>query len=296
MALESLDPIVLGHNAFFGVNHLSQEKGEARAAQFDRAEPILEMIRFAMDRGVRGMMMSTHPRAGVVADAIRGEATLLDSLNVYPLLPYISKYVRQSNEKGVVNVVLDQVRGAGIGQKLGLFARGGLAMLRKDVNQVLRTLIEMELMPFRGLRIRAVFLHDVLADLALALDLRSIFEFYVGVIRERYDAEPAFATKNLPLMVRRLKEYGIERPLVLSHFNKAGFGMNPSREACERCLAENDVQIMAMGTLASGYLKPKEAYDYLFRLPKMDSVVVGISTPEHAEETISEIGRGLGSR
>ncbi|MCG8406841.1 MAG: hypothetical protein MI923_16715 [Phycisphaerales bacterium] len=289
MALENIDNIVLGHNSFFGVNHLSQEQGERTAAKFEQAGPILDMIRFSMERGVRGMMMSTHPRAAMVAEAVRADGRMLDQLNLYPLLPYIAKYVRQSNEKGVVNVIMDQVKGAGIGQTLGLFARGGMAMLRKDVFQILKTLIQMELMPFRGLRMRAVFLHDVLSDLALSLDMRSIFEFYVEEIRDKYEAEPAFATKNLPLMVRRLKDYGIERPLILSHFNQVGFNMNPSQEACERCLVEEDLQIMAMGTLASGYLKPDEAYKYLFGLAKMDSVVVGVSNPSHAEQTFAAI-------
>ncbi len=63
------------------------------------------------------------------------------------------------------------------------------------------------------------------------------------------------------------------------------FKMNPSREECERCLGEYDVDVLAMSTLAAGYLKPKEAYEYLFSLPNIKSVVVGVSTREHAEET-----------
>jgi hypothetical protein len=67
--------------------------------------------------------------------------------------------------------------------------------------------------------------------------------------------------------------------------------MNPSREAAERCLAESDVQVMAMGTLASGYLRPDPAYEYLYSLPRMDSVVVGVSSPAHAAETFGAIRR-----
>ena len=33
-------------------------------------------------------------------------------------------------------------------------------------------------MPFQGLNNKAIFLHDVLTDLALAYDLPEIFEFY----------------------------------------------------------------------------------------------------------------------
>ena len=44
-----------------------------------------------------------------------------------------------------------------------------------------------------------------------------------------------------------------------------------------------------MSTLAAGYLKPEEAYEYLFSLPNIKSVVVGVSTREHAEETFGII-------
>ena len=72
----------------------------------------------------------------------------------------------------------------------------------------------------------------------------------------RLKTEPAFATKNLPLLLKKLTSWGISKPLILTHFNKIGFQMNPSREACEKSLAEYDFQVMAMGTLASGHLKP----------------------------------------
>ena len=296
MALADLDPVVLGHNPFFGIDHLSQAKAAERDAKFEAVDAILDMMHFTLDKGVRGMMMSTHPRANVVAEAVRKDAVLLDTLNVYPLLPYIAKYVRQANEKGLVNVVLDQVKGAGVGQMLSMLTTGGLAVLRKETFGIIRTLIQMELMPFRDLRLKAVFLHDALTDLGLALDLRGIFEFYMEEIPKRYEAEPAFATKNLPMLAEKFRAWGFEKPLVLTHFNKVGFNMSPSREACERCLAESDVQVMAMGTLASGYLKPDEAYEYLYGLPRMDSAVVGVSTKAHAESTFAAIERYRGAK
>ncbi len=294
MALENLDSIVLGHNNFFGVDHLDSVRGAERAAQFERPEAILEVVRHAVELGAGGMMMSTHPRANHVADAIRSDATLRDELALYPLLPYIAKYVRQANEKGMVNVVLDQVKSASFTEKLAIFASGGMAIVRKDMFKILSTLIRMELAPFNGLNIKAVFLHDVLTDLAISLDMPGVLAFYAEEIVKRFDgAEPAYATKNLPLFMERCKEYGIENPLVLSHFNKVGFSMNPSREACETCLRENDLQVMAMGSLASGFIKPDEAYAYLFGLPRVESVVVGVSTPAHAEETFNAIKRNL---
>ena len=296
MTHQPIEPIVLGHNSFFGVDHLSKDRGAARAAQFEQTSAILDMVRCAVDQNVGGMMMSTHPRANLVAEAVRGEPDLRDKLTFYPLLPYIAKYVRQANEKGVVNVVLDQLKGVGLGQKLAIFARGGLGVVRKDINDMLRTLIAVEMAPLKGLKLGAVFLHDVLTDLALSLEMKTIFELYSDEIEKQFKTRPAFATKNLPLFVRRFQQWGLPTPLVLTHVNKIGFSMNPSREACEECLQDNEVQVMAMSSLASGYLKPDEAYEYLFSLPHVDSVTVGVSTPDHAAETFAAIRKHQGAQ
>ena len=287
--MNDIDPIVLGHNPFFGVNHLSKDHGAAREALFDDTERIMDMIRFAADQGVNGMMMSTHPRANLIADAVRKDARLRETIGFYPNLPYIAKYVKQANQKGVVRVLLDQLKTTSLAEKVALMAKGGLGYQRKDINGMMRSLIRVEMAPLTGLRLKAVFLHNVLTDLALGLGLKSIFELYIDEMSSHFKTRPAFATMNLPLLVERFKEWGIERPFIMANLNKVGFAMNPSREACEKCLAENDIQVMAMSTLASGYLKPDEAYEYLCKLPHVDSMVVGVSTPEHAAETFGAI-------
>jgi len=285
MTIGTLDPIVLGHNSFFGVNHLSREQGRQRDAIFEDTARIVDMMRTAASLDVAAMMMSTHPRAALVAAAVRREPALRERWTFYPLLPYITKYIRQSNEKGLVNLVLDQLKQAGWSQSLGMVARSGLGFLTKDYRRILTTLIDLELAPFQSLRVGTVFLHDVLTDLALALDLPELLAVHVEAVRNRFDARGGFATKNLPLLVNRLRAYGFERPAILAQVNKAGFGMNPSRSLCEQTLQRTDLEVMAMGTLASGYLRPVEAFEYVFAQPAVQSIVVSVSTPEHAAET-----------
>jgi hypothetical protein len=283
----SIDRIVLGHNSFFGVNHLSRQHGAEREAQFEDTRNIVRMMETSAKLDVTAMMMSTHPRASAVAEVVRHSRELRDAWSFYPLLPYITKYVRQANEKGMVNLVLDQLKQAGWTQMLGILARGGLGALTKDYRHILSTLIGLELAPFQDLNLKAVFLHDVLTDLALALDIPEVLELHATEVQKRFGARAGYATKNLPLLVERFQRYGFERPLVLVQINKIGFGMNPSREACERALTSGALDVMAMGTLASGYLKPKEAYEYVFSRPSVQSVVVGVSTPTHAAETFT---------
>ncbi|MFQ5753541.1 MAG: hypothetical protein ACE5HI_16245, partial [bacterium] len=100
---------------------------------------------------------------------------------------------------------------------------------------------------------------------------------------------PAFCTKNLPRLMEFFKRTNINNPLIMASINKLGYQVNPSREAFENCLKNNQLQLLAMSTLAAGYLRPKEAYEYLFSLPGVESVVVGVSSKEHAIETFNEI-------
>jgi hypothetical protein len=285
MTGERLDPIVLGHNSFFGVNHLSRQHGAEREAMFEDTTAIVRMMEVAAAQDVTAMMMSTHPRASAVANAVRGRSDLRDRWSFYPLLPYITKYVKQANEKGMVNIVLDQLKQAGWSQVIGILARGGLGALTKDYRHILSTMIGLELAPFQGLRLHTVFLHDVLTDLALALDIPEVLELHATEIKKRFGAQGGYATKNLPLLLERFQKYGFPPPVALVQINKMGFGMNPSKDAVEQALDRTDLQVMAMGTLASGYLKPAEAFPYVFARPAVRSVVVGVSTPSHAAET-----------
>lgn len=289
MAGAGFDRIVLGHNSFFGVNHLSRQHGTDREAMFEDVSAIVTMMETAAALDVTAMMMSTHPRATAVANVVRDSRELRDRWSFYPLLPYITKYVKQANEKGMVNIVLDQLKQAGWTQTIGILARGGLGALTKDYRKILTTMIELELAPFQGLRLHTVFLHDVLTDLAVALDIPEVLELHHTEIKKRFGARAGFATKNLPLLVERFQKYGFESPLVLAQINKIGFGMNPSRAASEKVLANPNLDVMAMGTLASGFLRPADAYEYLFALPAVKAVVVGVSTPSHAAETFAAV-------
>jgi hypothetical protein len=283
------DPIVVGHNSFFGVDHLSSARGQQREAYFSNPVRIIETIEFARDHGATGLMISTHEKAAAVADLIRRRPALLDSIRVYPLLPYAQKYVTAANEKGLMNVVLDVLGKANTSEKISMIWSGATAIFTKDVRRMLSGLITAELQVFKGLNIPCVFLHDILTDLALALDLRGVVEFYHEEMEGSFRTRAAFSTKNLPLLTRKFKEWGLPEPLVMPHVNKIGFSMNPSREACEETLRSVPMKVMAMSTLASGFLKPDDAYEYLGRFNAIESVVVGASSPVHITETFNAI-------
>lgn len=281
------EKVVIGHNSFFGVDHIDSKKGQQRAAHFSNVENIIDVINWGVDCGARGLMMSTHERATHVTEMLKKDPNLIDSLKVYPLLPYVQKYVTAANEKGLINVVLDAVSGTSVGETFNLIWQGAKGVLRKDIYALISNLMKIELKPFQGLNVPCIFLHDAFTDLALALDFKNIIDFYHDECSKNFGARAAFATKNYPLFVKKFQEWGYTSPLVMPHVNKIGFSVNPSKEGFEEALALGDSHIMAMSTLASGYLKPDEAFSYIGGLGKIESIVVGMSSKTHVHETIS---------
>jgi len=284
-----IDTIILGHNQFFGVNHLEASRGNERGAYFSQVGRIMEMVNYCYDCGVRGIMMSTHERAIEVAGEIKKNARLHKGLGVYLLVPYAAKYIRKANESGLVNLVSESLKGTSLTNKIGVFWRGGMGVVRKDIRNVIRTMVDFEVAPFAHLNLKAIFLHDIPTDLVVGWDVPVALETFAEHVRTKYKSTPGFCTKNLPLLIRMLKHAGMENPLVMASVNKLGYQVNPSLEALEKCLATEKMRFLAMSTLAAGYLKPEEAYAYLYSLPQVVSTVVGVSRKEHAQETFAAI-------
>jgi hypothetical protein len=61
--------------------------------------------------------------------------------------------------------------------------------------------------------------------------------------------------------------------------------MSGGKEIYEKYLAEKQFRPIAMQVLAAGALKPKEAIEYLGKLPRIESVLFGASSRNHIQET-----------
>lgn len=279
----TIDPILLGDNPLMGVDHLSQERARQRGVA--SASKVVDLLEFAYSMNVKGFVASTHPQLKGIIEYMLENTDLSRRMNFYPILPYAYGYVRQMTEKGVVATITDALAPASMMDKARIIFSGGLSMLKKDVNGLLKTFIDVELLPFNDLNVRCIFLHDVLVDLAMAMGLRDVFELFIEHVEDKHNTRAGFVTKNFARLVKQLDEWGIEGKVIMAPFNKVGFQMNPSREECEEALKNCKHDVVAMSTLAAGYLKPEEAYEYLFSLPNIRSVVVGVSSKRHAEET-----------
>jgi hypothetical protein len=290
--MTSIDPVILGHNQFIGVSHLSQDVARTRAEKFSDVAKIGEVIKFCAESGVNGMMLSTHERARDILDYLKAEG-LAGQMNLYPLIPYAQGYVRRMNAVGLSGMLREIFLSAPASKKASISYHGAVGYLRKDFTRMLGAFIDLELLPFKDFNVKAVFLHDAFVDLSIALGAEEQINFFAKHVERNYGTVPAFTTMNFSRLMDRFRGWGIVNPLVMTTFNKIGFQMNPSKEECERCLRENDVDVVAMSTLAAGYLAPREAYEYVFSLPNIRSIVVGVSSVEHARETF-DIVKSMG--
>ena len=130
-------------------------------------------------------------------------------------------------------------------------------------------------------------LHQLVTDLALALDLDWLFKTYVTFL-SRKNITPGFNTGNFPFLVQKFAEWKVDlnKVTILTPFNKVGFQMTPSIEECEKALRIlPSPVVIAMSILAAGYIKPAEASEYLATLPNIKGVAVGVSKETQAKET-----------
>ncbi|MDA0237380.1 MAG: hypothetical protein O3B03_02585 [Proteobacteria bacterium] len=285
----SLPRIVLGHNAFFGVDHLSTKRGADRAAHFSDVKNVVAIVNQAVISGAGGLMLSTHPKATAICRAIQNDSNLVSQLEIFPLLPYAQKYVTRANELGLVRVVTQTLAEASSRDKFGLGSDFLRTVFRRDPLDMVKALMRLELRIFKKVNVSTVFLHDAITDLLLALNMPQIFSVYESTLQKRFGATYGVATKNLSLLVQRFREWDLELPVVLTHVNKVGFHVNPGREECEVALQSPGLTVMAMGTLASGFLTPSEAYLYVNRFSSVKSIVVGVSSVEHMRMTFDAV-------
>lgn len=284
------DKLILGHNQFFGVNHLSSARGVATEQYFSSTENVISLVRTAYRAGVSGLMLSTHERARAIAEALRADPELSSGLHIHILLPYMAKYVRMANERGLVSMLEEILTQATWAERMAIGLKAGIGVVSKDLLAILAALIKIELLPFKGLNVQSVFLHNSLTDMLAALRAKEVVQFFVKNIGEEHGACPAFCTLSAGLTMSFFRDIGLEAPVIMAPFNPAGFQMNPSRERCEQLLQEYSCHMVAMSVLAAGYVKPADAARYLSSVAGIDSIIFGASSPGHVTELSNVLG------
>lgn len=281
-----LDRVIFGDNQFFGINHMSEEKAQALSERFRELQSIIDVIDIAYDCGIRGFMLNSHEKSRDICDHLRRHPDRYAGLNLYPSIPYAHKYANAVAEKGIFSTLKETILSdSSFSNVAGMLSKGGSLLFEKDMIKVMEMLVDIEMKIFRGLNIKVLFLQNIVTDLMLGFGVKAVFTGFATYVKKTYDIEPGFVTMNMPKLVGFLLECGIENPVVCSAINKAGYFMNPDKDAYEKTLKEKQFRPLAMSILASGAVKPEEAVDYINNQPEIQSVVFGASSRQHIMHT-----------
>ncbi len=276
-----MERILFGDNQFFGVNHMSEEKARAQAAQFKDAASIMRVLDAAYDEGIRVFMCTTHDRVGDVAAIVRDNPGRYPDFEFYPCMPYAHKYANSVGEVGV----LETIRRFAPGGLMEALIQGALSAVTQDVYRLMRMLVDAEMKRFAGVKTPIVFVQNVVTDLLLGLGMNDMFVAFAEHIQKKYQAEPGFITMNLPKLVDTLETAGIKNPIVCANINKIAFRMSGGEAAYRAVIRSGRCRPIAMSVFASGAIRPREAIEWVCGLEGLQSIVFGASSPANIRQS-----------
>ena len=173
--MSKIKEIILGHNSFFGINHLDNETGRQKLIKkFGGSKNIIEILNYSVERKLNNFMISTVDESKNLIEEINKDQDLKTNLNFFVLLPYINKYVRKTNELGIIGVLKETINNQNI-LKLGMDALSFISSA--DYKKIVSNLIDFEIKPFVNNNIKCVILHDSLTDILVALKKKRCIRF-----------------------------------------------------------------------------------------------------------------------
>ena len=280
-----MDRVLFGDNQFFGVNHMSEEKARAQSMRFQELGAIIEVLDAAYEEGIRTFMCTSHDRVADICDHFRAHPEKYPDYRFYPCMPYAHKYANAVTEHGMIEALRMLLPQEGA---VAAMLKGGVALAKKDIEAIMQLLIDAEMKMFHGLSTPVVFMQNVITDLLLGLRMNDCFRIFHDHVKNRYGAEPAYITMNVPRLLDVLDALGIDNPIVCANINKIGFRMCGGVAAYEEAIAKRRFRPIAMSVFASGAIAPREAIAYVCGQPRIESIVFGASgRGEHSPDELA---------
>jgi len=279
--------LILGHNQFIGISHISEDKSRDREKFFSNVENIYGVVERASELGFNDMIIETHPRMLEFLRYYKKNHTF--DMNFFLQIPYVQGYVQKMNESGIKGLIFDIIGRAGMLNTLRIGLKAASDYIKKDYNALALSALRIEIAPFREFEIKSLLLHNVITDLLISLGATDILQEYYDFTKNSLNLEPGFITLNFPFLKDVLKNKGISPSFIMTPVNPTGFDMTPSRVTVETALREYSGSIIAMNILGGGSIPIKESANYLKSFDNIEYVVVGASSENHLKESMSII-------
>lgn len=274
--------LILGHNQFIGISHISDDKSREREKKFSKIENIYKTVEIASELGYKNMIMETHPRMLEFFNYYMENQTF--DMDFYLQVPYAVGYVKKMNEEGITGLISEVVNQTGFLGAGGMALKGATSLLRKNYMKLAMSVLKLEVSPFTEVNIKALLLHNVFTDLLLSLGISEAFKEFENYVKDDLDMKPGFNTLNFSLLSNKFDEWGLDSPISMTPINPKGFDMNPSQTAVEDSIKNYKGQLIAMNVLGGGAFSLNDSYQYLRSLGCIDHCVIGASSREHLKE------------
>jgi hypothetical protein len=280
--------VILGHNQFIGISHISESRSREREQIFSKIENIYKVVEAASKLGYKSMIIETHPRMLEFVEYYKKNKTF--DMDFYLQTPYAQGYIQKMNEQGIIGLISDIVTKTGFVGASSLVLRGAVNLIAGDPLAVAISALKLEVAPFDGINIKALLLHNIITDLALSLRISDAFSEYENYVRDKLGYVPGYITLNFPLFRKCFEEWHLSSPLVMTPVNPQGYDMNPSRDIVENALKSYHGDIIAMNVLGGGAFPVTEAAKYLKSFDSVKQCVIGASSRNHLKESLMRLG------
>jgi hypothetical protein len=282
---------LVGDNPFQGVSHLSQQRAVARGFDITRPEYAANLVRMSLENGADGFMFSISDMTLSILRLLREKYRVRD-LRLYAITPAAAEFARLMGPLGGIEGIVKRTAKQMIASGNLETIFGGLkGVLTMNPKTLLHSFLRYEISRVKSAAKQAIFesvmLHEMVTDLALALDLKWLFVSYMGFMKN-IGLMSGFETRNFVFLVNKFREWniGMGEVIVAAPFNKIGFQMSPSQSDCEETFASLPKStVIAISPLAGGYLGPAEAIAYIKSLKNLKGVAVAVSNDHQAQET-----------
>jgi hypothetical protein len=287
-----MDPLLFGDNQFFGINHMSEEKARAQAMRFQDVSAVMNVLDCAYDEGIRTFMCTTHDRVEEICTLMRANPDRYKNFVFYPCMPYAHKYANAVTDHGMVGALTHFMPDDGMFKTL---LTGGQALATKELEGIIKILIDVEMKMFTGLNTPVIFMQNVFTDLLLGMGFTKAFRIFHDHVVEKYNAEPGYITMNMPMLLEALNGEDIKNPIICSNINKIGFRMSGGLDRYIETLKQGQLRAIAMSVYASGAIPADEAISWIGDLPNVQSIVFGASSPGNIRSTRDLVNQYMGA-
>ncbi|MDY6892250.1 MAG: hypothetical protein SVO26_00840 [Chloroflexota bacterium] len=292
--------LLVGDNPFHSISHLSQERATSRENDLANPSHAAELVITSLENGADGFMFTVSETTLSILRIVskNGEH---NQLRLYAIVPYAYEFVRLAVlAGGVPGLAMKLAQQITFSGNFRAIANGVKGVVKADPASLLRSYLLYETYRLKSsagkkTAIDSIMLHELVTDMALALDMEWLFETHIDFMLS-HGIKPGFETRNFAYLVKKFEEWGIDfrKVGIAAPFNSLGFQMCPSREACENALARiPEAEVIAFSILAAGYLKLPDAMEYVVNSPNLNGIAVGVSKENHARETFKLLGEKL---